>query len=114
MSNSEGSGHGSGIRTLNRNANGNGNGDLSLMQDLQHKYAFLENLFSKFWKSIIKSNSNLKLQLRNVKWKNAKAKPGCAYQPTEVSSIHCMCTVHLTPKPHLLYPKKNRSSRWPM
>lgn len=72
-------------------SNGNGsaiasrNGDLSLMQDLQQKYSFLENLFSKFWKSIIKSNSRLKQQLRNVKWKNAKARPGCAYQPTEVS-----------------------------
>lgn len=68
-------------------ASGSGsvNGDLSLMQDLQQKYSFLENLFSKFWKSIIKSNSRLKLQLRNVKWKNAKARPGCAYQPTEVS-----------------------------
>jgi len=82
------------------------------MQDLQNKYAFLENLFSKFWKSIIKSNSKLKLQLRNVKWKNAKAKPGCAYQPTEVSSGLVFFTPHsLTTHTSIV---QNRLSRWPM
>lgn len=110
MSTSTGSGHGSGSgigheRLIgNRNRN---NGELSLMQDLQNKYAFLENLFSKFWKSIIQSNSNLKLRLRNVKWKNAKAKPGCAYQPTEVS-LH----THAIERDYIC--ACFRSSRWPM
>ncbi|XP_016938797.3 monocyte to macrophage differentiation factor isoform X1 [Drosophila suzukii] len=87
MSTSEGSGHASGIRNGSGHGKGEVDGALTLMQDLQNKYAFLENLFSKFWKSIIKSNSKLKLQLRNVKWKNAKAKPGCAYQPTEIEQV---------------------------
>lgn len=62
----------------------------NLLQDIQNKYSFLDNLFSHVWKCIIRSNLKLKLQLRNIQWKNAKAKPGCAYQPTEVRHIKRM------------------------
>lgn len=59
----------------------------NVIQEVQNKYSFLDNLLTKFWKSWIKSNLTFKLQLKNIKWKNAKAKPGCAYQPTEVSRV---------------------------
>ena len=57
----------------------------NIVQEVQNKYSFLDNLFRSLWKSFIKSNLSLKVQLQNIKWKNPKAKPGCAYQPTEVS-----------------------------
>lgn len=60
----------------------------ALMKNMQNRYSFLDNLFRYVWKSIIQFNYKLKLQLRNIRWKNAKAKPGSAYQPTEVGSIY--------------------------
>lgn len=57
----------------------------ALMQSMQNRYSLLDNLFRNVWKSAIQLNYKLKLQLRNTRWKNAKAKPGSAYQPTEVS-----------------------------
>lgn len=59
----------------------------SLVQDIQNRYSFLDNLFRHVWTSIIQSNIKLKHQLRNIQWKNAKAKPGCAYQPTEIEQV---------------------------
>ncbi|KAH8273444.1 hypothetical protein KR018_001583, partial [Drosophila ironensis] len=76
------------IRSLSTMSQRHGSAmEVSLMQDLRKKYYFLEKLFGKFWKSIIRSNATLKLQLRNVQWKNAKARPGCAYQPTEIEQV---------------------------
>lgn len=64
----------------------------SVIQEVQNKYSFLDNLLTNFWKSWIKSNLTVKLQIKNIKWKNVKAKPGCAYKPTEVSDVIIMCT----------------------
>ncbi|KAM7350224.1 monocyte to macrophage differentiation factor [Cochliomyia hominivorax] len=59
----------------------------SIIQEVQNKYSFLDNLLTNFWKSWIKSNLTFKLQLKNIKWKNEKAKPGCAYKPTEIEQL---------------------------
>lgn len=59
----------------------------NIVQEVQNKYSFLNNILKNFWKSWLRSNSTLKWQLQNIKWKNSKAKPGCAYKPTEVIII---------------------------
>ena len=64
----------------------------SVIQEVQNKYSFLDNLLTNFWKSWTKSNLTVKLQIKNIKWKNEKAKPGYAYKPTDVSNVRFKCT----------------------
>uniref|UniRef100_A0A1L8EDL9 Putative macrophage maturation-associated protein n=1 Tax=Haematobia irritans TaxID=7368 RepID=A0A1L8EDL9_HAEIR len=59
----------------------------NVIQEVQNKYSFLDNLLTNFWKSWTKSNTSFKLQLKNIKWKNKKAEPGCAYKPTEIEQL---------------------------
>lgn len=63
------------------------------MQQVQNKYSFIDNILKNFWKSWIKSNLSLKLELKNIKWKNSRAKPGCAYVPTEIEQM-ANCITH--------------------
>lgn len=52
--------------------------------EVQRQYLFLNKLFKSLWKSWCEVNIILKIKFKSFKWKNKKAKPGCAYQPTQV------------------------------
>lgn len=65
-----------------------------IVQEVQNKYSFLNNLLTKLWRSWFKSNITFKLHLRNVRWKNDKATPDCAYQPTKVRK-HILANANL-------------------
>lgn len=67
----------------------------NVIQEVQNKYSFLDNLLTNFWKSWTKSNTTFKLQLKNIKWKNKKAEPGCAYKPTEVRQMKSIGAVNI-------------------
>ncbi|EDV99653.1 monocyte to macrophage differentiation factor [Drosophila grimshawi] len=89
----------------------------NLVQDIQNRYSFLGNLFSHVWKCIIRSNLKLKLQLRSIQWKNAKAKPGCAYQPTEIEQVANVITHGIWIVPAVfavikLFERSNSSSQY--
>ncbi|KAL9872452.1 monocyte to macrophage differentiation factor isoform 2-T2 [Glossina fuscipes fuscipes] len=58
-----------------------------IVQEVHNKYSFLNNLLTKLWRSWFKSNITFKLHLRNVRWKNDKATPDCAYQPTKIEQL---------------------------
>lgn len=62
--------------------------------EVQRQYLFLNKLFKSFWKSWCEINIKLRIKFKSFKWKNKKAKPGCAYQPTQVM-YQCVPMINL-------------------
>lgn len=53
----------------------------NVVRSIQNKYSLVDNL----WQTWMRSGNFVKLELKNVKWKNKPAPDGCAYVPTSVS-----------------------------
>ena len=51
------------------------------LRSILNKYSALDNI----WQTWIRSGNFIRLELKNVKWKNNPADKGCAYVPTSVS-----------------------------
>ncbi|KAH8400457.1 hypothetical protein KR222_000450 [Zaprionus bogoriensis] len=89
----------------------------ALVRDMENRYSFMVNLIQNVWKSIIHANPNLKLQLHNIRWKNAKAKPGRAYEPTKIEQLANVITHGIWIVPAIfavvkLFERSNSSSQY--